>query len=90
MHTTVDDNPLGADNPPNLPYFPLFSLPQASVPQMTNSGINRVFQATETIYSCSLIYYLGSRLFIHTERYRYSWIARLLPPENITAYNIHI
>lgn len=53
MHTTVDDNPLRADNPSTLPYFPLFSLPQASVPQMTNSGINRVFHSTENIYSCS-------------------------------------
>lgn len=24
MHTTVDDNPLRADNPSTLPYFPLF------------------------------------------------------------------
>lgn len=43
MHTTVDDNPLGADNPSTLPYFPLFSLPQASVLQMTNSGIIESF-----------------------------------------------
>lgn len=63
MHTTVDDNPLRADNPSTLPYFPLFSLPQASVPQMTNSGINRVFQSTENIYSCSWIHYLSCSLF---------------------------
>lgn len=64
MHTTVDDNPLRADNPSTLPYFPLFSLPQASAPQMTNSGINGVFQSTENIYSCSWIPYLGSGLYI--------------------------
>lgn len=38
MRTTVDDNPPKADNPSTLPYFPLFSLPQASLLQMTNSG----------------------------------------------------
>lgn len=37
--TTVDDNPPRGDNPTVHPYFPLFSFPQASLPQMTNSGI---------------------------------------------------
>lgn len=38
MRTTVDDNPHKADNPSTLPYFPLFSLPQASLLQMVDLG----------------------------------------------------
>lgn len=48
MHTTVDDNPRRVDNPPPLHYFPLFSLPEDLVSQMTISGINRVFHSTKT------------------------------------------
>lgn len=90
MHTTVDDNPLRADNPCILPHFPLFSLPQASVPQMTKSGINRIFQSTENIYSCSWIHHLSSHLNIQIhfrvmfKHNRYSWTAKILLLESIT------
>lgn len=88
MHTTVDDNPLRADNPSPLPYFPLFSLPQASVPQMTNSAINRVFQLTENIDSCSQIQYLCNSLYSQIHLTIYSTdIFDHINMANIKVYN---